>query len=79
MKKYRAPFDYIYPAHLNAWESLFGTDTLFQMSQEELNKRYHDNFRAILVHKNKGKKNERYAYIEFDSREDYVLFMLEWS
>jgi len=79
MKKYRARFDAIYSAHLNAWESLFGADTLILMTQEELNQRYHDAFRAILVHKNKGKKNERYGYIVFDSKEDYVLYMLEWS
>jgi hypothetical protein len=79
MRKYRAPFDDVAPTHLNAWSALFGESTLV-ISQEELNKLYHDRFKAILVHKKTKKPaNNRYAYIEFDSKEDYVLWMLEWS
>jgi len=76
--KYKAKFDDVYIAHNNAWLALFKSDFV-QLTDHDLNHLYHETYKARLIKLNENAMNESYAFIEFDSEEDFLLYMLEWS
>jgi hypothetical protein len=79
MKKYRVDVSTIYNAHRNAWNAIVNGQS-DKLSWADIDNYYYSRFHGKLIReKCNGDTLGGYRFIDFDSKEAYVLFMLEWS
>ena len=70
--KYKVKRSTIAIAHKNAWINL---ETIHLLNKDDIIKEYHEKYNAKLV----WLPSKGITHIVFDSKEDFVLFMLTWS
>ena len=72
---YRAAVKNINEAHRNAWYAVVG-ECAASLSWDQIDSAYEEKYNVKLIREpNSGP----YEFIDFNSKSDYILFMLEWS
>ena len=73
--KYRSKLESVYSAHKNAWFALNGAE-ITPHTVDEVIKEYWNKYHIKLIF---NKLRKEFEFVEFESEEQFVLFMLEWS